>query len=308
MDIGRGLTFITEDPRWKEKIAIGTGVMLVSTLLSMVFIGVIGILLVMGYGVRLLQNVRDGHTYPLPEWDQWSEDLIRGAKLVVVLLVYALPSILISIPLALGSAMADGRGAAEFVGTTLAICSGCLLALYSIFLYLIMPGFTIAYARDETISSGLQIREIWQWTQANIGQVVIVTLVVLVANIVIYLAALITGFLLICIGLIVTIPLGALVILLFQYHLYGQLAAAFPYTGVGVDYSGSNLYTGPSSGATYTEPVPPPPAAEPDVATTTTTMPIEPAVDDEIITDYPDSGIDAEPPITPPDEPDRPVS
>ena len=75
MDYAKALTFLWEDPRWKEKVAIGTGVMLVSGLLMPVLIGFVGILIVMGYGVRVLQNVRDGNQYPLPEWDQWSEDL-----------------------------------------------------------------------------------------------------------------------------------------------------------------------------------------------------------------------------------------
>ncbi len=34
MDYAKALTFLWEDPRWKEKVAIGTGVMLVSGLLD----------------------------------------------------------------------------------------------------------------------------------------------------------------------------------------------------------------------------------------------------------------------------------
>ena len=36
MDIGRALTYFTDDERWVEKTAIGTGVLLISTLLSLV--------------------------------------------------------------------------------------------------------------------------------------------------------------------------------------------------------------------------------------------------------------------------------
>jgi hypothetical protein len=95
MDIGRALTFFTEDERWIEKTAIGTGVLLLSTLLSFVLVGVVGFFIVMGYGVRLLQNVRDGVNPILPEWDQWGDDLSRGFKLFVVQFIWALPILLI---------------------------------------------------------------------------------------------------------------------------------------------------------------------------------------------------------------------
>ena len=38
MDYGKALTFITEDERWKEKIAIGVGVVLLSSVLTIVLI------------------------------------------------------------------------------------------------------------------------------------------------------------------------------------------------------------------------------------------------------------------------------
>ena len=61
MDIGKALTFFTEDERWVEKMAIGTGVAVVSLVLSPVLIGIVGFLIIAGYSVRLLQHVRDGN-------------------------------------------------------------------------------------------------------------------------------------------------------------------------------------------------------------------------------------------------------
>lgn len=232
MDIGKALSYITEDPRWKEKVAIGTGVILLSGILSVVLIGIVGFLIVMGYTVRLLQNVRDGHPQPLPEWDQWGEDLVRGLKLAVVALVWSLPMILFSIPMTLGGALADGRGTGAFVGSVILIGGSCLMVLYGIFLAIAQASFTIAYAEDEKISSGLQVREIWDWTMANIGQLVIVALAYIVVSIGVSLVGSIVGVLLCLIGLVVTLPLAQLVIYLFQYHLYGQLAAAYPFGSV----------------------------------------------------------------------------
>ncbi|MEX1019569.1 MAG: DUF4013 domain-containing protein [Litorilinea sp.] len=259
MDIGKALSYITEDPRWKEKIAIGTGVVILSSILSIVFIGVVGFLLVAGYMVRLLQNVRDGHAHPMPEWDQWGEDLVRGLKLVVVVLVWSLPAILFSIPVSLGGVLVDGQGASAFIGSTILFGGMCLVVLYSLFIAVAQASFTIAFARDEKISSGLQVREIWDWTVANIGQLVIVALAYIVVSIGVSLVGSIVGVLLCIIGLVVTLPLAQLVIYLFQYHLYGQLAATYPFgspvprgDGDGGDGSGgddSGLGGGPGASA-----------------------------------------------------------
>jgi len=228
MDIGRALTFFTEDERWIEKTAIGTGVLLLSTLLSFVLVGVAGYFIMMGYGVRLLQNVRDGVNPVLPEWDQWGDDLSRGFKLFVVQLVWALPIILIIVPVMIVSVVVGnaGGGDAEGFAVLLALCATCLSFIVAIAYSLIQPAVTIFFAENEQISDGLQIARIWDWTRAHIGEVVIVTIVYLVGSMIIAAIGGIAGVILCGIGLLVTIPLAQLVIYYLQFHLYGQLAPA----------------------------------------------------------------------------------
>ena len=232
MEIGKAISYITEDPRWQQKMMIGVGVMLASMVLSVVLIGIVGILIITGYAVRLIQNVRDGATYPLPEWDDWGGDLTRGFKLAVVSIIWSLPAIALSIPSGIGGALSGSNSdAAQFVGVMLTICVSCLSVIYSLFVAVMVPGFTIAFVRDERIASGLRFREIWAWTRDNIGQVIVVVLVTIVASIAILLVSLIAGVLLCVIGLIVTLPLGMLAATLFEYHLIGQLAHAYPMAG-----------------------------------------------------------------------------
>ena len=229
MDYAKALTFLWEDPRWKEKVAIGTGVMLVSGLLMPVLIGFVGILIVMGYCVRVLQNVRDGNQYPLPEWDQWSEDLARGFKLAVVAVVWALPALLLSLPVVLGGVMMgagddNGSGFLTAIGGLTFGLGNCLIFLYGIFYALVTPGFTVWFARTEQISEGLKLTDVWEWTRRNLGTVVLVMIAYIIASIVISTVASIVGTILCIVGLIVTIPLGTLATYLYQYHLIGQLA------------------------------------------------------------------------------------
>lgn len=225
MDIAKALTFMTEDERWGEKLAVGVGIMLISGLLTPVLIGALGLLIIAGYCIRLLQNVRDGQPRPLPEWNQWSEDFVRGLKIFVVTLIWSLPIFVVVVPMGIGAALADhGRGAAEIFGSLILFGGVCLTMIYGLFVAVLTPGFTIAFARDEEIRSGLQLTDIWHWTQQNLGQVLLVSIVYIAVSFALSLVAMIVGTLLCLVGLAVTIPLSVLATMLFQHHLYGQLA------------------------------------------------------------------------------------
>jgi len=231
MDYGKSFTFVFDDPRWITKIAIGTGLILVSSLLSVILIGVLGFFILGGYSIRLLQNVRDGDDTPLPEWDDWGGDFMRGLKYAVVGIIWALPMIIFVLPMIIGGAISDGNGGASFLGGLIMVGAGCLMFLYGLFVALAAPGFTIAYSGDERINSGLQFTEIWHWTQSNIGQVIVAVLVVLLAQFVITMVGSIVGAVLCLVGMAITIPLASLAVSIFQHHVYGQLAHEFPFDG-----------------------------------------------------------------------------
>jgi hypothetical protein len=257
MNIGRALTFFTEEERWVEKTTIGTLILLISSLLSVILVGLLGFFIVLGYGVRLMRNVRNEVRPVLPEWDQWGDDLVRGLKLFVVYLVWALPLILLTVPFIFGAALSESRdSAAQAFGAILMVCGGCLSLLYGIFFALIQPGATIAFARREEIRDGLQLTDIWQWTRANLSDVAIVAIVYVVGSMIIGMVASVVGTILCFIGLIVTLPLSQLIIYYFQFHLYGQL---------------DRNTSGPTDTGGYDSTPPAPPAA-----TTPPESPVEP--------------------------------
>ncbi|HAJ36271.1 MAG TPA: hypothetical protein DCL15_11310 [Chloroflexi bacterium] len=218
MDFVKALTFITEDPRWKEKVAIGSALALLSFL-------IVPLVITLGYCVRLTQNMRDGKQFPLPEWDDWSGDLVRGFKLAVVWFIWALPLFLVSIPMTIGGIMTDSDSAvATTLGVTIVVGASCLTALYGIFITLMTPGFTLWYARDEEIRSGLQLSDIFQWTRAHVTDVILFTLAYIVASFVISTVAGIVGVLLCIVGLIITVPVATFVTYIYQFNLLGQIA------------------------------------------------------------------------------------
>lgn len=233
MDIVKALSFIPEEDRYVEKLAIGTGLVLVSYIFSVALVGVIGFFILAGYGLRLFRNVQAGKSQVLPEWDDWSGDLTRGFKWTIVGVIWSLPAVVFAIPMAIGGGLVDGYSeAGQVFGVLLLVCMGTMTFLYSLFVALITPGYTIAFARDERISSGLQLTPIWQWTRANIGQVIVAALAIFIVSFGLVLLAMLLGTLACFIGLVVTMPLVYVVIVLFQSHLYGQLARSYPFDGV----------------------------------------------------------------------------
>lgn len=253
MDYVKALTFITDDPRWKEKIGMATVVAFLGFLL-------IPILFLMGYSVRLLQNVRDGRQLPLPEWDDWSGDLARGFKLFVVYLIWALPAILLALPITVGGLML-GLGAEEESISALGALGGltmsfgyCLIFLYGLLLAAATPGFNIWFARNEEIGEGLKITEIWQWSVKHIGEVILFTLAYIVASMIFSLLAGIVGTILCIVGLIVTIPLSVAVTYIYQYNLLGQMACM---ESTGRPYYGVSAPVAPAAPATPPTDAPP---------------------------------------------------
>lgn len=226
MDIGRALTYFSEDDRWVEKTAIGTGLLLISSLLLVALVGVLGYFILFGYLVRLHQNVRDDVHPVLPEWDRWGDDLVRGVKLACVYLVWALPIFFVSVPLfIIGVVISENMHYGDDdIGALIILCSLCLQFLVGIAFLVFQPGFTIAFARNETIKDGLQVSEIWDWTRDNIGNVAIVAILTVIASMIITTVGSIVGLILCVIGAVVTVPLSQLIIYYFQSHLYGQLA------------------------------------------------------------------------------------
>ena len=224
MNIGKSFTYIFDDPRWLNKILIGTLVLIISSLLSTILIGILGYFIIMGYALEVLRNVRRGDRYPLPEWkDRWGEWLVLGVKLTVALLVWALPAILIGLFMIVPAAMMDSNDTLATIGSLGFACLGCLIFLWSVVVLLVSPRIYIRIAETEQISSDFQFGDILRFTREHIGDVIIVTIVYFLAAMVVSFLGSLIGALLCLIGLIITVPAAQLITMLIQSHLYAQV-------------------------------------------------------------------------------------
>lgn len=224
MNIGKSFTYIFDDPRWLNKILIGTLVFIASSLLSVILVGLLGYFIIMGYALEVVRNVRRGDRNPLPEWkDRWGEWLVLGVKLTVALLVWAIPAILIGLVMVVPAAMTGGDDTLAAVGGLAVACLSCLVLLWSVVVLLVSPAIYIRVSESEQISSAFQFGDILRFTREHLGDVIIVTILYFVASLVFGLIGSVAGILLCGIGLFVTLPAAQLVTMLVQSHLYAQV-------------------------------------------------------------------------------------
>jgi hypothetical protein len=218
MDIAKSFTFMFEDPDWLRKLGIGFLVVAVGLLFSVVLIGLIPLIIVLGYTLVVTRNVMDGQANPLPEWNDWEGFLKRGLKLAGVLVVWALPLILMSIPLGLGAALAGNGnqgGFAAALGALCSLCGVCLSIAWGVVYLVFTPAIYAHLAYTNRFSSGFEFARLWEFTRANLSNVIVAILLVLVAGVI---GSFVSVF-------VVTIPLAVIWQMLVQTHLYGQVAA-----------------------------------------------------------------------------------
>jgi hypothetical protein len=225
MDFGKAFTFMFEDPDWLRKLGIGTLVGLLAIFLSFVLIGIPLLIILLGYTIDTIRNVMDRRQYPLPEWEDWGGFLARGFKVIVAFFVWALPLILVSIPLAIGGTLTENNsGAANALGAILIVCSSCLMLVWGLLLALLSPAIYIRIARTDRLGSAFEFGKLWAFTRDNLGNVIIAIILTMIAGLI---AAVIgsLGVIALVIGVLITIPFASLWQYLVQAHLFGQIGA-----------------------------------------------------------------------------------
>jgi len=209
MDIGKSFTYVFDDKDWVKKVAIG-GVVNIVPILSFVNTG---------YMLRTLKRVSEGNAQPLPEWDDWGGDFVRGlVGSFLAPLIYSLPAILLSILYAIVVAIADASGSSEGVVTLCSTLLTCLTSLWGILMVLWLPAGLIQYAMSGEFGAFFRFGELWAFIRENLSNYIVAILLIIVASLVASLA----GGILCGIGVLFTTFWAMLV----AAHLLGQVKAA----------------------------------------------------------------------------------
>ncbi|MEA3408147.1 MAG: DUF4013 domain-containing protein [Chloroflexota bacterium] len=216
MDIGRAFTYMFDDEKWVEKLVIG-GLLVLASIIPVV--NLFTALVLAGYTLRILRRVSRGEDLPLPEWDDWGGDWMRGLMIAVASLIYAFP-ILILVGLsslfgAIGGYEASGQAISGIAGLCVAATS-CLSALWGLAIAVVFPAAMINYANVEEFASFFRFGEIFRFIGDNLEDYIVAILLLIVAGIVSSFGVIACG-----IGVFFTSFWGTLV----GVHLLGQVSA-----------------------------------------------------------------------------------
>jgi len=178
MDIGKAFSFVFEDETWVSKVLLG-GVLF--------FIPIVNFA-VLGYMLKVAQNVAQGNPRPLPEWGEFGDHFMRGLHWFVIQVVYQLPTIILYVLFFCVIAAAGGAAGSQRGGDgagPIGALGFCLLPLIFI---LALAGAFLAYVAagryvvTNRLSEAFKFSEVIASARANLGTWLILLLVVILAG------------------------------------------------------------------------------------------------------------------------------
>ena len=208
LDLGEAFTFVIRSQGWWRKL-LAAGLCLLFIWLIVPF------LLLVGYIIQSARYVRDGHRQ-LPPWEDRWQNIVDGFKVTLAILIWTIPSALLSVPAAfVGAAVSEGSTRA--LGGTIAAGAGVLAAVGSVWgvLVLLIEAAILSQYLDRGFWAAFNVSGIIRRLRVNVGlSIVVGVLVVVLSSIgVIGLAALV-------VGVLVTYPYASFI----GSYLVGQYA------------------------------------------------------------------------------------
>ncbi len=220
MDFGKAFTYVFDDPDWIKKLGIAGAIALASMVLSVVVIGIIGFIPLIGWMLETMRRVINHDPQPLAGWDDFGAYFSKGLQGFVVGLVYALPLILINgcaqlIPLVLAGSGSGSDAANAAVGAVgiVSICLGCLSFVYGLFMGVVMPAALGTLAATGQIGAAFRFADIFALIKAAPA-----------AFIMAFLGSILAGFIggLGVIACVIGVAFTYAYSMAIQSHLYGQ--------------------------------------------------------------------------------------
>ena len=190
LDLGEAFTFVVRSDRWVRKLAAGAVCLLFIWL-------IVPFLLLVGYIVEIARRVRSG-ARELPAWNHPWQNIKDGFKLLGALLIWTIPSALLSIPAAIVDA-AVNEGSRQALGGSVSAVAGIVAAVGSVWglLVLLLEPAIISQYLDRGFRGALNVSAVIRRVRVNLAlSIVVGALVVVLSTIgLIGLAALVIGVL-----------------------------------------------------------------------------------------------------------------
>ena len=198
LDLGEVFTFIIRSDRWLRKLLAGAACLLFFWL-------VVPFFLLVGYTVEISRRVRSG-AHDLPPWDHRWMKIKDGFKLLVALLIWTIPSALLSIPAGVVSALEEHPTPGIFA--TVSAVAGIVAALGSVWglMVLLLEPAIISQYLDRGFLGALNIAAVIRRVRVNLA------LSIVVGVLIVALSTLgLIGVAALAIGVLVTLPYASFV-------------------------------------------------------------------------------------------------
>ncbi len=205
MDFGKPFTFLFDDPGWIQKISL-------AALISL--IPIFGWIFLMGWFLDSTRRIIRQEAPTLPAI-AFTTQMKLGIKGWIVLLAYFIPVLVLLLPVWIATATSskDIASAADPVALLVVLCMTLVILLYALLINLVIPAALSNLAARETVSAGVNPREIYRLIRAAPGAYLVDLAGVFIAGLIAPLGLFVLG-----IGVIFT---GAYAVAVTA-HFYGQ--------------------------------------------------------------------------------------
>jgi hypothetical protein len=214
VDLARAFTYPFDDPKWAEKLVIAA----ILAFLSLIpLLGLLAVAALLGWSILLIRNVRDGHAFPLPGWDDLGDYLANGGSVMAAFIAYNIPNVLIGCCLAVIPASLGGSDFFAIIyGTSALCCIIPLLIVYNIAIWPMLALGSVRFADTGQIGAYFQFNDLLTTLWENGGATIQWLLYSLVISLVLGALNAVP-----CLGSIAAIALTVPA----QAHLIGQFGA-----------------------------------------------------------------------------------
>ena len=239
MNFSKAFTYIFKDSDWFSKLILP---------LLCSLIPIIGPLVMAGYVLHLIRNVTVKEPRPLPQLD-FGEDLARGFKWFVVMLIYAIPLVVLILLIVVPVSVSNEKAPA--LSVVFGILGGIVVLVYFVFLWLLTPIARAHFAVNGSISSGLQVAKFAKMFSKNVAEWLLVLAGGLLAGLIAP-----VGSILFFIGALITGTYANLMVAHLVGQAYSVSTEGAPYHVNAPVYAPQPPYNQPYSGQYYQAPAP----------------------------------------------------
>jgi energy-coupling factor transport system substrate-specific component len=207
LNLGEAVMFVVRSDRWVRRLLAAALCLLFSWL-------IVPLMLLIGYVVEIARRVRAG-ARELPPWDHPWGKIKDGFRVLVVLVIWTLPSALLSIPAEIVSAMPDQSK--TLLATTVSDLAGIVAAAGSVWglVVLLLEPAIISQYLDRGFRGALNVAAVWRRVRVNLAlSIVVGALVVALSTIGLI------GLVALVVGVLITFPYASFV----GGYLVGQYA------------------------------------------------------------------------------------